>query len=135
MTSVQAVILFDDECVLCNRFAQWIIKNDQSGYFKFLSLRSKKTEELFLSDCFRKKADPGSVVLIEGNIIYTQSDAALKIISKLDGIKKYTYYLLKIIPKVLRNIVYKWIARNRYSWFGKTDKCTLDKSRLIEFGE
>lgn len=123
------IILFDDECILCNRFAQWIIKNDKQNKFKFLALQSSLANTLLKKYGFDKK-DFDSVILIDEDKLYTESDAALRIVKYLDGAKRHLH-LLRILPKFLRNFFYKVIARNRYKWFGKTNVCSVDKSRMI----
>jgi predicted DCC family thiol-disulfide oxidoreductase YuxK len=30
-----------------------------------------------------------------------------------------------LVPRPLRDLVYRWIARNRYRWFGKKETCRL----------
>jgi predicted DCC family thiol-disulfide oxidoreductase YuxK len=34
-------------------------------------------------------------------------------------------YGLIIIPKFIREPMYKWIAKNRYKWFGKREECMI----------
>jgi predicted DCC family thiol-disulfide oxidoreductase YuxK len=33
--------------------------------------------------------------------------------------------MLKIFPKKIRDLVYDYIAKNRYKWFGKTENCMM----------
>jgi predicted DCC family thiol-disulfide oxidoreductase YuxK len=35
-----------------------------------------------------------------------------------------------VIPKFIRDAVYDFIARNRYSWFGKKDQCMIPTAEL-----
>ena len=125
-----SIILFDDECILCNKFARWIIKNDKQRRFRFLALQSSFANTLLDKYGFDKN-NFDSVVLIDEDKLYTESDAALRIVKYLDGAKKYLY-ILRILPKSFRDFFYKIIARNRYKWFGKTDICSVDRSRMME---
>ena len=125
-----SIILFDDECVLCNRFARWIIKNDKQRRFKFLALQSSSASTLLDKYGFDKN-NFDSVILIDEDKLYTESDAALRLVKYLDGDKKYLY-VLRIFPKFVRDFFYKIIARNRYKWFGKTDVCSVESSRMME---
>lgn len=129
MNEKKALIFFDDECVLCNRFAQWIIKNDPNKYFQFLELNAPLALQV-LSEYKTDTSKNSSVILIDKDTVFTESSAALQIVRQLKGIKKHLYYL-KIIPKPLRDIVYRKIARNRYKWFGKTNICLVDKDRMF----
>lgn len=119
-----AIILFDGVCNLCNGFVQFIIRHDKQQYFKFAALQSERVE--FILGRLKINPDklPDSVVLIENEMVYMKSDAALRIISRLEGPIKYLSYL-KFLPLWLRDPVYDFIARNRYAWFGKKQSCMV----------
>jgi len=63
-------------------------------------------------------------MLIEGEILYTRSTAALRIAKKLSGLWP-VFYAFMVIPKFLRDPIYNLIAKNRYKMFGKKDICRL----------
>ena len=75
---------------------------------------------------WRKEIDDSvkTIVLLKGGKIYLRSDAALEISRDLDGLWP-SLYLLKIIPRFVRDAVYNFISQRRYQWFGKTDECWL----------
>lgn len=126
-TRRHGIIIFDDACVLCNRFAQWVIKADSRGYFKFISLKAASG-----NGWLPEKYDGNNtVILLEDDEIYTESDAALRIVKQLAGWKKWLYIFI-IFPKPLRDALYRFTARNRYRWFGTTTTCSVDSSRLVE---
>lgn len=125
----KALIFFDDECVLCNRFAQWIIRNDPAGYFQFLELKAPLASEI-LSAYAIDTSQNNSVVLIDKGQVFTESNAALQIVRYLKAPQKYLYYL-KIFPRFVRDFVYQLIAGKRYQWFGKTNVCLVDKERIF----
>jgi predicted DCC family thiol-disulfide oxidoreductase YuxK len=35
-----------------------------------------------------------------------------------------------VVPRPLRDLVYDWVARNRYRWFGKRDACMVPTPEL-----
>lgn len=128
------IILFDGVCNLCVSSVQFIIKRDPVGIFYFASLQSDVGVRL--SENFGaliEKTD--SIILIKGDKCYIESDAALKIASKLKGGWKLLYIFI-IIPKPLRDAAYRYVARNRYKWFGKKDACMIPtpdlEKRFIE---
>ena len=122
------VILFDGVCNLCNASVQFIIKRDKKQIFRFAALQSqfgqKVVDSFNLSD---KKID--SVILLENNSVKIKSDAALRIAKQLGGIYSLLYVFI-ILPKFIRNSVYDFIARNRYSWFGKQESCMIPTPEL-----
>lgn len=122
MEILRHLILFDGECNFCDASVQFIIKRDPKALFKFTSLQSDIGIEMLKQFGVSEKTD--SIVLIEGNSHYTESTAALKIARKLTGFWKLCYVFI-IVPKPLRDIVYQFIAKNRYKWFGKKQECML----------
>ena len=75
-----------------------------------------------------------SVIFIEDGIAYRESTAALKVCRYLDGGWKLLYALI-VIPAFIRDGIYKWIATNRYKWFGKRETCRIptaeERSRFL----
>jgi predicted DCC family thiol-disulfide oxidoreductase YuxK len=117
----ESIILFDGVCNLCNGFVQFVIARDPGARFKFAALQSQAAASLLEG---RHRSLPDSVVLLEGDRIYTQSTAALRVARSLGWPWKLSY-LFVIVPKPLRDAVYAWVARNRYAWFGKRDVCMV----------
>jgi predicted DCC family thiol-disulfide oxidoreductase YuxK len=129
---MSAVVLFDGVCNLCAASVQFIIKRDQKGYFKFASLQSDYAHK-FIGQADLNAAD-ASLVLIENGKIYRKSTAAIRIARKLNYAWPL-FFIFIIIPPFLRDMIYEWIAGNRYRWFGKKDACMMPtqelKSRFI----
>jgi len=122
------VILFDGVCNLCNRSVQFVISHDPDAYFKFASLQSETGKNL-LQQYRLPVDDPGSIVLIDQKQVYTQTSAALRIAKKLRGPVKLLYGFI-IVPPLIRDLVYRFIAKNRYNWFGKRDECMIPTGLL-----
>jgi predicted DCC family thiol-disulfide oxidoreductase YuxK len=117
------VILFDGVCNLCNGFVQFVLKRDKNKTFQFASLQSKYGTDLSLHFNL-PTVNFDTVVLYDGEKILTKSDAILKITSSLKGIWKATVVFM-IVPRFIRNWVYRLVAKNRYKIFGKKDKCMV----------
>ncbi|MDR6301622.1 putative DCC family thiol-disulfide oxidoreductase YuxK [Mesonia maritima] len=118
------IILFDGVCNLCNNAIQLIIKHDKKDVFRFASLQSeigqKLTQERGIDT---EKVD--SIILIEPGISYdVKSTAALKIAKKMNGFYPILGLFLGL-PEGFRNLVYDFIAKNRYKWFGKKNACMI----------
>lgn len=116
------IILFDGICTFCNRSIQFIIHHDPHEHFQFASLQSDIGQSLLKRYSIPLSED--SLVLIEQNSYYTQSTAALKITRYLNGLLPLLYVFI-IIPRPIRNLVYRYIANNRYKWFGKQTACKI----------
>ncbi|MNC72147.1 hypothetical protein D3C75_1231620 [compost metagenome] len=65
-----------------------------------------------------------TVVLLENGVCYTESAAVLRIARRL----RFPWpaaYLFIIIPRPLRDALYRLVARNRYRWFGRDEQCMV----------
>ncbi|QXP73905.1 DCC1-like thiol-disulfide oxidoreductase family protein [Tenacibaculum sp. HL-MS23] len=123
------IILFDGVCNFCNNTVLWIIRFDKKNKFVFASLQSdigKKITNHLGIDTLKIDA----IILYAPNISYEiKSTAALKIMNKFGGFWKLTQVFL-FIPEGIRNIVYDFIAKNRYNWFGKKDACMIPSKNI-----
>jgi predicted DCC family thiol-disulfide oxidoreductase YuxK len=122
------IILFDGVCNLCNGAVQFIIKRDPDGVFRFASLQSEQAQKL-LSHLKYSSTVIDSILLVDNGIVFSHSDAAIRIASRLNGGWKYVS-VFKWLPKSLRDGLYKLVANNRYRFFGKREVCMLPSAEL-----
>ena len=122
MENKSLIILFDGICNLCNGSVNFILKRDKKKLFRFVTLQSERGEELVRQFNISKETD--SVILIFENRVFLESEAAIEIVRLLPVPWKWLAFF-KIIPLKFRNGIYKWIARNRYRWFGKRNVCRI----------
>jgi len=128
------VILFDGVCNLCNSSIQRVINNDPNSIFKFAPLQGKTAEQL-IKDLEIQLDGSGSIVLIENEKYYIRSTAVLRIARRMQWPWNWCWVLM-IFPRGFRDLAYKWVANNRYKWFGKQDFCMMPteelKNRFLE---
>ncbi len=123
------IILFDGVCNLCNSSIQFVIKRDKNDLFRYAALQSEIGQKL-ISERNIDIINIDSIILIEpGVAYYTKSDAALQIGMHLKGCRTISRVLIWI-SSGLRNIVYDYVARNRYRWYGKKDQCMVPTAEL-----
>jgi predicted DCC family thiol-disulfide oxidoreductase YuxK len=119
----EGIVLFDGVCNFCNESVQFIIKRDPKGYFKFAALQSEDGQALL-----KKYNLPietiDTIVLIENKKAYTLSTVPLRITRKLYRLWSLLYIFV-LVPSFIRDPIYRWIARNRYKWFGKKETCMM----------
>ena len=128
------IVLFDGICNLCAASVKFIIRYDKQTKFHFAALQSEIGQQL--QGYFQLDAKTVStVILIENQHVYTQSTAALRIAKNLDKVWPLLYVTL-VIPRFIRDYLYKWIAQNRYKWFGQQESCMMPtkeiQSRFID---
>ena len=126
--SSQPIILFDGICNLCNNAVSFVIKRDKKSVIQFAALQTDPAKKL-LAQFNLPTQSINSVILIEKGVMYTQSTAVLKICKHLNGLWPLLYGLI-IVPTFIRNGTYQWIAKNRYQWFGKKEKCMVPSPEL-----
>lgn len=131
------VLLFDGVCNLCNGFINFIIDHDEAAYFRFGTLQREPARSFLWSAGY----DPevlDSVVLVENGRIYRESTAALRVFQRL-GFPWALLAAFQVVPRPLRNAVYRKVAANRYDWFGTRNQCRLPtpelKARFIDVTE
>ena len=122
MQSEKHIILFDGICNLCNGAVNFILKRDIKKQFQFEALQSERGKKLIAN--FEIAPETDSIILIINNQVYTESDAAIEIARLLPAPWNW-FSTFKIIPPKFRNGIYKWIAKNRYRWFGKKETCRV----------
>ena len=130
----EKLVIFDGHCVICNGSVRTIAANDVTGSIRFThseTLLSKR-----LSNEWPSYINPSaSVVFIDNGNVYTMSDAVIQIAKYL----RFPYNLLrfyKILPKGIRDKLYRFVANNRYRIFKKREHCILPgrnlRSKIIE---
>jgi len=129
MEKEKKIILFDGVCNLCNGAVQFIIKRDEHNQFQFAALQSETGKKLTSARNIDID-EVDSIILIDPNIAYyIKSTAALKIGQELKGLRTISSILLWL-PESFRNIVYDFIAKNRYKWYGKKESCMIPTDDL-----
>jgi predicted DCC family thiol-disulfide oxidoreductase YuxK len=116
------LVLIDGSCNLCHGSVQFIERNSKNLPFFYTSIQSVTGQQV--RDQFHIRGDLYSILYLEHGKLYERSDAALRIARYLDRPWRWLA-LLKFVPRPIRNLVYNFIASNRYRWFGKKSECML----------
>ena len=124
------IVLFDGVCNLCAGAVRFIIPRDRRGRFRFAALQSEAGRRI-LAGIGVEAPEPGetprSLVLVANGRAYLRSAAALRIAARLDrGWRLASVFL--VVPGPLRDLVYRFVARNRYRWFGRETACDLPRA-------
>ncbi len=126
--TTKSYILFDGVCDLCNGSVNFVLDRDEEQMFVFGTLQSEEGKALIKRFGAEDK-EMNSILLFDSDSegvqrVLRESDAIIEIVSRLPGIWAMAR-ILRIIPRVLRDSVYRWVARNRYQWFGQRDVCRI----------
>lgn len=128
-TKDHPVIYFDGDCNLCNRFVQYVVSHDPAGVFRFASLQSDYARSRGFEI---PEASDGSLetMLVEWNgKVLKYSEGVLRVFQNLSGLNRLAV-VFRVIPRGLRDMLYRWIARHRYFIFGKAKECMVPTEEM-----
>ena len=117
------IVVFDAMCVLCSANAQLILRHDRRHRFRLASMQGEAGASLYRTFGI-DPSDPETLIVVDGETALRDSDAILAIYEGL-GWPWRAMTVFRIVPRTLRDPVYRWIARNRYRIFGKRESCWL----------
>ncbi|MBZ9677982.1 thiol-disulfide oxidoreductase DCC family protein [Mesorhizobium sp. ES1-1] len=119
----QPLIVFDGVCVLCSGFVRMVIRLDRHSRFRFATAQSPFGDALFKKHGLRTDSYETSLVLV-GGVAFTQLDGFIAVMTEL-GWPWRAARLLLLLPRPLRDWLYRRVAENRYALFGRKDSCAL----------
>jgi len=122
------IVIFDGECNLCARSVQFILRHEARPHFRFSPLQSAAGARMLAAHGF-PSTEVSSFVLVSDGQVFTRSTAAIRIAREF----KLPWRFLRVlwlVPRPLRDLLYDWVARNRYAWFGKAESCMVPTPEL-----
>lgn len=120
------IILFDAVCVICNGWARFLIQYDNKIQFKLVSAQSPLGVAL-LEHYQMSTAHYSTMLVIQAGTLYTESTALLKVMQHL-GFPLNLMSTGYLVPRFIRDFLYRGVALKRYQLFGKTDYCLIPSS-------
>jgi len=127
MDTAHPVIVFDGHCVLCSANARFVLRNDRRGHFRLAAMQGPAGAAL-MQRAGVDPVDPDTLILVEGKRVLSDSEAVLAIWAGL-GWPWRALALFRLVPRGLRDAVYRLIARNRYRLFGRREQCFVPEAR------
>lgn len=128
-----AIVIFDGYCNFCDASVGFIMERDPKQYFQFTANQQESGIALLKQHQIEVQ-DVSTIYLVEGDKMYSRSEAALRIARRLT-LPWNLFWGFIIVPAFLRDPIYNFIAKNRYRFFGKRDTCRLpteaERARFI----
>lgn len=124
------IIVFDGVCLLCSGWVRFLLRFDHRQHYRFAAMQSANGREL-LARHGLDPDDPVSFLLVTPTRTWTDSDAIVRVLTGLGGGWRVAH-VLRLIPAMLRDPLYRVVARNRYRWFGRRDTCLVPDAALRE---
>jgi predicted DCC family thiol-disulfide oxidoreductase YuxK len=117
------IIIFDGKCVLCSRFAQFILRNDRHRRFRLLAAQTPLGIALYRHYGLDPVNFTTYILLADGRAWF-KSAAALRIFQQL-GLPWALLSAAWVVPRTLRDRLYDFVAQHRLRWFGVRETCYL----------
>ena len=115
------IIIFDGHCVLCSRFARFVLRHDRRAVFRLIAAQSPLGQALYR----HYRLDPVNFetnVLLDGGRAWFKSAGTIRMFVRL-GFPWALAAVLRVVPRPLLDRLYELVARNRLRWFGASAVC------------
>ena len=126
MSRGRTLIFYDGQCGLCHRAVRFALRHDPDGSrFRFAPLQGSTLSEVLEPDAIAQLSDSIVVLTLEGELLQL-SDAVLWLGREIGGIWATLARAGAIVPRPLRDLVYRAIARVRHRLFRRpAELCPL----------
>ena len=126
------IIYFDGICNLCNGFVDFVINQDRLNKFYFASLQSQTA----LKDLKIQDLSLDTVILSIDGVVFKKSQAVLLIFKELGPFFRIISMIGNCLPTAASDLIYDFIAKNRYRFFGQKQTCRLptvaERSKFLD---
>ena len=133
MTDLAPMAVMDADCALCSFGARMIHRLDKTGTIRICPVQTR-LGQMLLTKHGIMPTNPESWLFIADGRVWTDFDAMAEVGLRCGGWGRLLG-LLRLIPKPLRDWLYRRVARNRYAIFGRGDMCAIPdpafRARLI----
>ncbi|WP_434773407.1 thiol-disulfide oxidoreductase DCC family protein [Pseudomonas entomophila] len=132
----ETVVLYDGVCKLCNGVVHFLLRNDPQASLRLATVQSPEGQAL-LAWAGLPRQHFNTVAVIRDDQLWVRSDAFFELVPRLSR-RWHWLSVLQYVPKAVRDAVYDLVARHRYRWFGRYDRCQLpsarDQARFLDAG-
>jgi len=122
LTSTDSILFYDGDCGLCHAAVRWILRHDHRGTIRFAPLQGMTYAALSLPN---KPTDLTTVVFLDEDELLVRGDAVIRFLKRMGGIWALFGAVGVIVPRLLRDASYRFVADRRIRWFGRAEACAL----------
>jgi predicted DCC family thiol-disulfide oxidoreductase YuxK len=126
-----SILVFDGVCVLCSHWVSFVLRHDRRRLYKFAAMQTSTGRGLLIEHGIDPD-DPKSFLLLQDGHSYTDTDAIVRVLRSFGGRWKIVSALLALVPRFVRDPMYRWTARNRYRLFGRHDVCSVPSAQSAD---
>ncbi|MDH5833059.1 thiol-disulfide oxidoreductase DCC family protein [Luteimonas kalidii] len=117
------IIVFDGVCALCNGWVDFLLARDRRQRYRFAAMQSPAGRRLLAAHGLDPD-DPASFLLLDAQGAHTDTDAIARVLSGL-GAPWRVAAMGRLLPRPLRDRLYRSVARHRYRLFGRRTACRV----------
>ena len=117
------IVVFDAQCLLCNGWVRFLLQHDRTGRIRFASMQGVTRRQL-LADAGLSVQGLQTLLVVDGARSWQHTAAILRVLHAL-GWPWRLAWLGWLVPAPLRDALYRWVARNRYRIWGRSESCML----------
>ena len=123
----ETLVVFDGECVLCSANARFVLGHDRHLRFRVTAAQGPLGDALYRHFGLARD-DYETLLVLEKGRLLTESDAAIAIAEGL-GWPWRAAAIARLVPRSLRDRLYRLVARNRFRLFGRRSSCWIPAPR------
>lgn len=124
------IVVFDAQCLLCSAWVQFLLRHDRAGSIRFASIQGQAGQRL-LAQAGLPLEGLDTLLVIRGPRTWQHSAAILQVLHQL-GWPWRLAWVAWLVPAFLRDPAYRFMARNRYRFFGRSEHCILPPAGVAE---
>ncbi|HUB88947.1 MAG TPA: thiol-disulfide oxidoreductase DCC family protein [Dyella sp.] len=122
-SAISPVVVYDGVCLLCSRWVRFLLERDREGRYRFASMQSESGRHLLLTHGLDPDS-PFSMLLVEDGCGYTDTTAIARVLRGLPYRRwRWLSTIMLSVPRSIRDIAYRFVARHRYRLFGRSEQC------------
>ncbi|MAJ50814.1 MAG: hypothetical protein CMB82_04265 [Flammeovirgaceae bacterium] len=126
------VLLFDGVCNLCIGAVNFIIDQEALNHYKFASLQSKFAQKILSENNLpAAHSKMNTIYLFEDHQVFEKSTAVFKVAKSFSWNWRWIYFF-SFLPTSIADFFYDLIAKRRYLWFGRQEKCKIPTPELAK---
>ncbi|MBI5256800.1 MAG: thiol-disulfide oxidoreductase DCC family protein [Burkholderiales bacterium] len=117
------IVVFDAHCLLCNGWVRFLLRHDHQRRLRFASIQGSTGRGLLDRQGLQVEGLQ-TLLLVDGHRSWQHTAAIFRVLHVL-GWPWRAAWLAWLVPAPLRDPLYRWLARNRYRVFGRSDTCLV----------
>lgn len=116
------ILFYDGTCGMCTASVQWFMARDHRAVLLFAPLQGSTYAAL---EADPKPMDLDTIVLADSRGVHLRSEAVLRALVHIGGVWGTFGAVSLVVPRAIRDAVYRFIAKRRHAIAGTADSCPL----------